>query len=423
MSETVFSIWLSLGLGPGGDHRKLFNSFSDVCEIYRAEPGELLASGISPVVARRLGNKDLAEAARIARFCEKQNISLCIYGQPGYPERLAETETPPFLLYVLGRMPEFGKRLGLGIVGSREMSGYGMRTAYRTAYETAAAGAVVVSGMARGIDGTAAAGALEAGGTTVAVTGCGLDTVYPSEHEKLMRAIAENGAVISEYPPGSPPVASHFPVRNRIISGLSDGVVIVEAGLKSGAMLTADIAGNQGRDVFAVPGRIEDEFSAGTNLLIDRGARILLSGGDLLSHYIDRYPVTLSTDSYARATVSSSLDLQVLEKYGVRPSKDSDAGAVRSPVFSGRAEAVVSGRAGASKGSSPATAKPAAATRAGLPPEGEQRELYLLIPRGERVGADFFAERGYSPEHAMKLLSILEISGFITGVPGGMYVL
>ncbi|MCQ2426853.1 MAG: DNA-processing protein DprA [Clostridia bacterium] len=424
MRETVHEIWLSLGIGPGGAFGKLFDTFGDVYGIYSATAGDLDETGLPGGMIRKLKNKDLGEAARIAAFCEKHNIEITVYGKPGYPGPLTAIDTPPYLLYVSGRLPDFERRFGLGIVGSRNMTGYGMRTAYRTAYETAAAGAVIVSGMARGIDGTAAVGALEAGGTTVAVTGSGLDAAYPAEHDALMKAIAGSGAVISEYPPGSPPLAGHFPVRNRLIAGLSDALLVVEAGRKSGAMLTADIALNQGKNIFAVPGRTEDPSSEGPNSLLGMGAGICLSGADILSPYLEKYPSSLNSESYARATVSSAVTTEILAEYGVKAVVDDCTG----NIYPAPPEPAVSVTVPKKRQTTPKTeqsAQPAAADRGRgrLPPEGEQRDFYLLIPRGERVGADFFADRGYSPRRAMELLTLLEISGYITGVPGGLYVL
>ena len=411
MKETVHEIWLSLAIGQGGPFRKLFETFEDARGVWEADPEELSSAGLPERLVRRLEDRDLARAAETARFCEKNGVKTLVYGDPRYPAKLAGIPNPPYLLYVSGDLPEVDGRLSLAVVGTREMTGYGMRAGYRTAYEAASAGAVIISGMAKGIDGTAAAGAIEAGGKTVAVIGCGIDIAYPKEHARLMDAISGNGAVISEYPPSSPPLAGHFPVRNRIISGLSDGVFVVEAGLKSGAMLTADIAKNQGRDVFALPGRTEDALSAGPNLLIRDGAFPVIDTGDILSRYAGRYSSTISAESYARSTVSSDIDDTVLGEFGLTGA----AGVVAASDDAG-------GRKKSLTVTDPAPAgRQNGRTR--MPPEGELRDFYLLIPRGERVSADFFVPRGYSAESAMRLLTLLEISGFVTGIPGGMYVL
>ncbi len=284
----------------------------------------------------------------------------------------------------------------------REMTGYGMDCAWRTAYGLASGGAVVVSGMARGIDGVAAAAALKAGGRTVAVLGCGMDTVYPPEHRDLMAAIAASGAVVSEYPPGCPPMARNFPVRNRIISGLSRGVFVVEAGEKSGAVLTAAEAKKQGRDVFALPGRVTDPSSAGTCRLLCEGARAATGAADILDFYSETCPGLFDADAFARSLSSSEPDERALASYGVllpgeRAGKRARRTEEREPVV---------------EAASP-TREP--------PPDPRLREFLALVPADGSVCADSFAGNGYKPGEALNLLSILEISGYLTSVPGGMF--
>ncbi|MGB9825354.1 MAG: DNA-processing protein DprA, partial [Desulfofundulus sp.] len=184
-------------------------------------------------------------------------------------------------LFVRGTLPQPGGQF-VAIVGSRRATPYGVTVAENLGGELALAGVTVVSGMARGIDSAAHRGALAAGGRTVAVLGCGVDVVYPRENKRLMEGIIEAGAVISEFPPGSPPEAWHFPVRNRIISGLSRATVVVEAAGKSGALITADLALDQGRDVMAVPGPVTSRQSRGSNQLIKQGARLVESAEDVL---------------------------------------------------------------------------------------------------------------------------------------------
>lgn len=212
---------------------------------------------------------------------EKKGINFLYHGGPGYPEILKNIFDPPPGLFVRGEIIE-GDSQAVAMVGSRKATRYGMTVATKLAGELARAGVTVVSGMARGIDTAAHRGALAAGGRTVAVLGCGVDVVYPKENRELMEEIALSGAVISEFPPGTQPQSWHFPVRNRIISGLSAGVVIVEAAERSGALITADFALDQGRDVMAVPGNITSELSRGPNRLIRQGAKPVESAGDIL---------------------------------------------------------------------------------------------------------------------------------------------
>ncbi|MDR7514355.1 MAG: DNA-processing protein DprA [Armatimonadota bacterium] len=211
-----------------------------------------------------------------ASRCGAQVVTLA---DPEYPQALREIPDPPLALYVRGRLPD-GVRVA--VVGSRNPSPDGEYVARRMAAELAAAGVCVVSGLARGIDAAAHRGALEVRGPTVAVLGCGVDVGYPAGHEDLADQVAACGAVVSEYPPGTPPAKHHFPLRNRLISGLSHAVVVVEATLRSGALITADLALEQGREVFAVPGSVLNPRSAGPHRLLREGAGWAESAADVL---------------------------------------------------------------------------------------------------------------------------------------------
>jgi len=210
-----------------------------------------------------------------------------------YPARLAELHDPPERLFVRGAALDLLVGPAVAVVGSRSCSPYGAQVARTLARELAGAGVSVVSGLARGVDGEAHRGALEAGGPTVAVLGCGIDRDYPRANASLARRIVESGLVVSEYPPGVEPAPWRFPARNRIIAALSDATVVVEARERSGALITADFALELGRDVFAVPGEITAGLSAGTNELLRQGAAPLLSAGDVLDALgIERAPRT-----------------------------------------------------------------------------------------------------------------------------------
>jgi DNA processing protein len=204
-------------------------------------------------------------------------------GQPGYPPLLAELHDPPSRLHLRGGPPELLSRPCVAIVGARSCSAYGAQVAREVARSLAAAGLVVVSGLARGVDAEAHRGALAAGGLTIAVLGCGIDRDYPRAHAELARRIAENGLVVSEYPPGVEPSPWRFPARNRIIAGLAQATVVIEARERSGALITADFALELGREVFATPGEITSALSAGTNDLLRQGATPLLSAEDVLT--------------------------------------------------------------------------------------------------------------------------------------------
>lgn len=203
-------------------------------------------------------------------------------GRPGYPPLLAELHDPPACLHLRGGAAEILARTAVAIVGARSCSSYGAQVARELARDLAAAGIVVVSGLARGVDGEAHRGALAAGGPTVAVLGCGIDRDYPRAHADLARRIVDSGLVVSEYAPGVEPSPWRFPARNRIVAGLAKATVVIEARRRSGALITADFALELGREVFAVPGEITSGLSEGTNDLIRQGATPLLSAGDVL---------------------------------------------------------------------------------------------------------------------------------------------
>jgi DNA processing protein len=230
-------------------------------------------------------------------------------GREGYPSLLAELHDPPSRLYLRGGSAELLRRPAVAIVGARSCSPYGAQVARELARDLAAAGVVVVSGLARGIDGEAHRGALAAGGVTVAVLGCGIDRDYPRSHTELARRIAEDGLIVSEYPPGVEPVPWRFPARNRIVAGLSLATVVVEARERSGALITADFALELGRDVFAVPGEITSALSAGANDLLRQGAAPLLSPDDVLGAIgLQRAPpAAVASLSPAAETVRATL--------------------------------------------------------------------------------------------------------------------
>jgi len=236
-----------------------------------------LAPFVSEIAARRAVTDPVAEQEAV----DACGVRFVTWDEPGYPEPLRNICDPPPVLFYNGKW-EPADAVAVAIVGSRQATPYGRAVAARLAEELAGVGVTVVSGMARGIDTAAHKGALEAGGRTIAVLGTGLDVIYPRENTKLMGAIAASGAVLTEFWPGTPPEAWHFPMRNRLISGLARGVVVVEAGEKSGALITADLALEQGREVMAVPGNVTSRLSRGTNRLIKEGARLVESAADVL---------------------------------------------------------------------------------------------------------------------------------------------
>ena len=282
----IYSL-LSLVSVPGlGPHRirSLVGHFGSSQAVLDAEIKELShVENIDEKIAHNIKSKvDHAFANHQLSLIEKHKIKLITYWDKEYPDILKKIYDPPVLLYVKGSLWEDDEN-GIGVVGTRTASQYGRWVAERFGEDLARMGVTVVSGMARGIDTCAHRGAIKGGGKTVAVMGCGIDIIYPPENQKLYEQIAENGAVISEFSMGTDPVGAYFPRRNRIISGLSLGTVVVEAGKKSGALITAYLALDQGREVFAVPGSIRSFRSKGAHKLIKEGAKLVESVEDIIA--------------------------------------------------------------------------------------------------------------------------------------------
>ncbi len=281
--DRAFYVALSMApdIGPGRMHR-LLRHFGTMGAAWSASPAAWRDAGLEPAVAANLerarGKIDpTKELARLA----KAQIEVLTWADAAFPPLLRQIPSPPICLYVRGSMAA-SDALGVAIVGTRNATSYGRSVTRRLATDLAANGVTVVSGLARGIDAVAHRAALESGGRTLAVFGCGLDIIYPAEHRRLAEEVAAQGALISEYPLGRQPAADQFPVRNRLISGLSLGVVITESRERSGALITAEFAGQQGRDVFAVPGSIMTRSSAGPHRLIQDGAKLVMNVEDIL---------------------------------------------------------------------------------------------------------------------------------------------
>ena len=272
-SEDAFWLAFSTVRGIGAVRfRKLLNFFGDLSVAWQANRSELISAGLTEkAVDQIFESRKNVIPENLETDLSRKAIKYLTWNSPGYPRYLLEIAQPPPVLYFIGEiLPD--DDLAVAIVGTRNVTKYGRQITHDTASYLAASGITVVSGLARGVDGIAHQAAIEAGGRTFAVLGSGVDVIYPPEHRKLARAIAQHGAVISDYPPGTKPDGINFPPRNRIISGLSRGTVVIEAGERSGALITAKFALEQGRDIFAVPGSVLSQMSKGTNQLIAEGA-------------------------------------------------------------------------------------------------------------------------------------------------------
>jgi DNA processing protein len=276
--------WLALARAPGltAGHLARRGEALSPEELPRASRSSLAALGVGDAAIEALKNPDAAGIAGDERWLAVARRRLVTWGSPDYPALLASIDDAPLVLFVEGdagalSLPQ------LAVVGSRNPTQIGRDTAEQFARHLAAAGLTITSGLALGIDAASHRGALAAGGRTIAVLGCGLDTIYPRENTELAQAIVEHGALVSDLPTGTPPLKQHFPRRNRIISGLSVGTLVVEAALQSGSLITARLAAEQGREVFAIPGSIHSPLSRGCHRLIRQGAKLVETVDDIFT--------------------------------------------------------------------------------------------------------------------------------------------
>ncbi len=289
MNDKLLRLWLANRTMNGAWRtEQLIDYFGSVEAVYNAKLSDYSdIPEMKKSVAIALSDKSLGREEQIIADCKELGISVLMPEDKGFKKELANISAPVQVLYALGTLPEWEDVLGIAVVGTRFYTEYGQVATERIASGLAAEGATIISGMAKGIDSFALRAALRTGADVVAVLGCGLDSAYPAENADLMQEIIKHGCVISEYPPYTPPRQMHFPQRNRIVSGLADGVLAVEAPRKSGTLITTKLAEDMGKTVFAVPGNIFQKNSEGTNALIQKGAVLVTSAQDIL----DAFPI------------------------------------------------------------------------------------------------------------------------------------
>ena len=311
MSSIIYWVWLSSVSGVGsvtalkllGHFKTPENIFNASVYDYRYVPG-LKTADISQLAA-----KDLSHAEKILAKCEQLGCRIMTFQDELYPQRLKNIYGPPIVLYIRGVLPMVDAEPAVAIVGTRKCTPYGIKTADQLGFKLAESGIIVVTGLARGIDTAAARGALRGGGKVIGVVGTGPDIIYPSENSDLFEDVSSSGAFLSEYPPGMPPLKTNFPARNRIISGLSLGVAVLESPQKSGALITAARALEQGRDVFAMPGNVDAPCCAGSNNLLREGAIPVLSAEDIISEYAGLFPDKIIQSDKSEGEISSKRDI------------------------------------------------------------------------------------------------------------------
>jgi DNA processing protein len=358
---------------------QLIEIFQTPEAVFRASRSELEAAGVGPGLAQSITSGCAFEDAvtQQQKLAEAGAVAISVK-DPRYPIRLKDIFDPPPLLFARGRV-ELLNELAIGMVGTRRPTAYGTTVAGRLAKDLTCAGLTVTSGMARGIDTAAHRAALEAGGGTIAVFGCGVDQIYPSENRKLAEQIARDGLIISEFPMATPPYPQNFPIRNRIISGISLGVLVVEGGQYSGSAITAKLAAEQNREVFAVPGNITSKMSWGPNLLIKQGAKLVQEWNDVV--------VELKPDD--RRTLAAQCRNRLnLKDNAIGESKDSSQ------------------------------------TSLAYGPEGTSRTVLQHLKPDAPVTLDYLVENlnGTSPSEIIAALFELELAGLVRQLPGKSFI-
>ena len=399
--------WIWLATRPDLSERQklaVLDAFGDPEDIFYADKARFAnVEGMTQADAEALLDKDLTEAQQILDDCVAKDIHICTYRDGAYPARLKNISDPPVILYYKGNLTGLDSCPVIGVVGTRKASAYGLTTSKKMGYQIAKCGGILVSGLAEGNDGSAMTGALTAGGKVVGVLGCGVDVVYPAMHRSLYRDTEQNGCLISEFPPKTPPYKWNFPKRNRIISGLSNGVLVVEAPEGSGSLITARRAADQGRDVFVVPGNIDVPTFRGSNALLRDGAIAVSSGWDVVSEYEALYPDKIHKETKESFFLSTSE--KTLPKVAQKP--DTPA---KKPLFDRKKE----------KKTIDNTEKKTYSVQQDILASLSQEERELLKPleKGEALVDDLIAASGLPAGKVLSMLTMLQIRGAVELLPG-----
>lgn len=423
--DRKYWLWLSHACGVGSKCAvSLVRAFRDAKEVYKAKEKELKDCGvqIDNRVLARLLRKDTSEEESILKWCDATGRQVIVPGDAGYPKSLLSLQDMPMVLYCEGTLPDFDNLFSCAVIGTRTMSEYGKKMACEIGAGLARAGACLISGLALGVDGAAMAAALEEGGTTVAVLGSGIDVIYPKQHQSLFDNVQRGGAILTEYAPGVSPNGRNFPIRNRIISGLSQGVCVIEGDAKSGALITARHGFYQGRDVYAVPGRVGDKNSDGTNYLLTQGATPVTRAIDIVSNYEFLYPHTLKIGRAAIAQLPVDADGAVRkhqiakrdqDKKTVSADRDADQGASRQEKVRKPKKAPIL----------PPLEETAQAKRINMDVLSEaDLKIYEAMEPDVPMLPDEIARKGFALQQVMTSMTMLELVGAVEAGAGGYFL-
>ena len=392
---------------------ELVHHFQDPENVYFADADSYRrVEGLSPEGLEALKDKDLRPAEKILENCHREKLQILTFQDAAYPNRLKNISDPPLVFYYKGRLPDFDGLPLIGVVGTRHASPYGLTTAKRMGYQIARCGGIMVSGMAFGIDGMAMRGALTGGGAVVGILGCGAEQVYPPSNRSLFEDTESYGCILSEFPPGTPPLARNFPKRNRLISGLSCGVLVVEAPEKSGALITARQAADQGRDVFVVPGNIDVPTFVGSNRLLRDGAIAVSHGWDILSEYEALFPDKIRKDlGRNQLSVSSDELTQSVETSAeVRKVAQKPRKPAKTKQQKQETEKMTIDKAASSPYSDVNDILPKLSA--------DEQTIVSAIGSSERLVDDVIAETGLPVGKVLATLTLLEVKGVVRRLPG-----
>ena len=407
MRNTGYFIWLSEIAQGEACAKKLYEYFGyDAEKIYKAELKDYLAAGLEEKEAEKFMNKDFSAANMILDFCAENNVGIITYSSAYYPQKLMSISDPPAVLYYRGRIEKLDNNICITCVGTRKCTDAGSKAGYEISYKLASCGVTVVTGLALGIDSACAKGSLDAGGFSVGVLGSGINVAYPFENADIFRRMFKDGLVITEFSPYTQPLAKNFPKRNRIMSALGNAVLVVEAGENSGALITAKIASELGRKIYAVPGSIENIECRGSNELIKEGAEAVTDYEDVLKDFKYLYPdrifdhrVKMNEDSVSENLPEYKIPKRTFGKIKSAARKFFGGGAgtheeIKDEDCTNKTDVSVLSEA--------------------------ERKVYEKFGEKELCADEIMCE-DLSPKEVLSALTMLEIYGFIESVPGGSY--
>ena len=408
MAKIGYWLWLTTLPGVSTQSQlRLVRHFGSPEAVFRADPEAFSeVEGLRQSEIRALKFRDTRRAENVLEDCRKFDIQILTIEDAKYPQRLRYIDVPPLVLYYKGAMLPFDDLPVSAAVGAREGSRYGQDQASRLGYELGRCGGTVISGAAKGVDARALEGAIRAGAPVAAVLGNGLDIVYPRENQKLYDAILASGCILSEYIPGTRPLGMNFPVRNRILSGLALGTLVVEGGLKSGSLITAEWALEQGRDVYAVPGNLGEACCEGSNRLIQEGASLVTCGWDILQNYQARFPALRRYD-----------EEDILETAPEPEPENCPETAPENPVPSAKIPSIPEKRIDNAEKRNYIDLQQTMDTMT-----EKQRQLMVLLQSGRMHVDDLIAQSGLPAAQVTASMTMLELKGYVTHQTGNFFV-